>query len=136
MDPTLILTFFLNNPQLASNVAGAAKQVTTEMTRPGQVDVAKMQQSLVDMSRGVLHCYHKSARFRLVDVMQTPWPRQAQYGAQASAVIRIQYTGVSGASYAMDVAVMAKEKAVRAAVIRDTALIRYNKNCALEEWTG
>lgn len=136
MDPTLILTFFLQNPQMAASAASTAKQVATEVTRPGDVDVSKMQQSLVDMSRGVLHCYHRTARFRFVDVVQSPWPRQGQYGAQSSAVVRIQYTGVTGTAYMMHVAVMAKEKAVRAAVINDSAVIPYNKKCALEEWTN
>jgi hypothetical protein len=124
----LALSWLLQHPQAAAS--GAA-----HMTRPGIVDTSAMQQSFADLSRGVLNCYHRTARYVVADVIQAPFDRQAQYAAEQSAVVRITYTGISGAQYQMFVAVMAKQNAVRAAVLADSAAMRYSRKCELEQWT-
>lgn len=131
MDPvSLALTFFLKNPSIATSVADKAMS-------PGTVDVSKMQESLVDLSKGVLVCYHKTARFQSVDFLGSPFKRQPQYGAEKSMVVRIRYAGMGALNqYEMIVAVMGKQDAVRAAVLADSAMIPYNKKCVLEDWTG
>jgi hypothetical protein len=131
MDPvSLALTFFLKNP-------GVATAAMDKALAPGSVEVSKMQESLADLSRGVLFCYHKSARFRSVDFMASPWKRQPQYGADKSLVVRITYQGVGAINtYDMVVAIMAKQNRVRTAVLADSALIPYSKRCVLEDWTG
>lgn len=131
MDPvSLVLTFFLQNPQLAASAAERA-------AAPGTVDVARMQGSLVDLSKGVLHCYHRTARFGAVDYIGAPFNRAPQYGAEKSMVVRIQYAGMGALNrYEMVVAIMLKGNMVRAAVLADTAIIPYSKRCALEDWTG
>lgn len=130
LDPiTLLVAALAKNPDMA---ASAAKSLTT----PGTVDVARMKTSLVDLSRGILSCYHKTAKFRQTDVVKTPWERQGQYGAERSAVIKISFMGVTGTPYEMLVTVMAKENSVRSAVILENTVVPYNKRCALEEWTS
>jgi hypothetical protein len=130
LDPiTLLVAALAKNPDMA---ASAAKSLTI----PGTVDVAKMQGSLVDMSRGILTCYHKTAKFRQTDVVKTPWERQGQYGAERSAIIKISFTGFSGVPYEMLVAVMAKQNSVRTAVIAENTVVPYNKRCVLEEWAS
>lgn len=130
MDPvSLLFTALLKNPGLAASAVESAVQ-------PGTVDVARMQVSLVDLSKGILTCYHKSARFRQTDVVKTPWERQSQYAAERSAVIRITFTGITATQYEMLVAVMAKGNTVRSAVIAENTLIPYNKRCILENWVG
>ncbi len=130
MDPaTIALTLLMKHPDVASSAVQSA-------TAPAVVDVAKMQSSFADLSKQVLLCYHKTARFRDSDVVQRPWARQVQYAADNSAVLRIRYQGVSMTSYEMIVAVMVKQNKVRTAVVADNALIPYNKKCQLEEWTG
>lgn len=80
MDSVSLLVMALaKNPDLAQSAAQSAM-------KPGAVDVAKMQGSLVDLSRGILTCYHKTATFRQTDIVATPWDRAWQYGAQRSAV--------------------------------------------------
>lgn len=130
MDPiTLLVAALAKNPDMAASAAQS-------LTIPGTVDVAKMQTSLVDLSRGILTCYHKTAKFRQTDVVKTPWERQGQYGAERSAVIKISFTGVTGIPYEMLVAVMAKENSVRTAVIAESTVVPYNKRCVLEEWAS
>lgn len=133
MDPvTIALSLLMKNPNMVSSAAEAAQRATS----PGIVDVAKMQTSVADLARGVITCYHKTASFRSVDVAQGPWVRQSQYAADNSAVMRINYQGVTGMPYQMIVAVMAKENQVRTAVLSDNATVPYSKRCQLEEWTG
>lgn len=132
MDPaTIALTLLLKSPVLMASAASAAHQAMA----PGAVDVISMQRSFADLSKGVLLCYHKTARFSTSDLLQTPWVRQGQYAADNSAVLRIHYSGVSTAPYQMVVAVMVKQGKVRSAVIADSALVSYSKKCQLEEWT-
>jgi hypothetical protein len=126
---SLAATFLLQNPDVA--VAGA-----NEITRPGTVNVQQMQSSFADLSRQILNCYHRTARYQHADEVERPWSRQTQYGARSSAVIRIQYSGMSKTQYEMTVAVLSKGTQIRTAVIADTAIIPFNKKCQLEEWSG
>jgi hypothetical protein len=130
MDPvSLALSFFMQNPAMVGSAYQRAMQ-------PGSVDVTQMQVSVADLARGVLQCYHRSARFRSTDVVAAHWPPQNQYGADNSAVFRINYQGITGQPYQMVVAVMARQNSVRTAVLGDNALVPYNKRCQLEEWTS
>ena len=109
------------------------------ISRPSTVDVAALQSSFADLSRGILHCYHPSARYQLADVVQKPWDRQQQYGADGSALIRIQFFGaISNNHYEMTVAVFAKDqpKQIRTAIQTDNAPFPPNPNCQLDRWTG
>ena len=128
MDPvSLLAAALMKNPDLAASAAAAA-------LKPGTVNVAVMQSSVADLSRGVLTCYHRTAKFRQTDIVGTPWDRAWQYGAERSAVLRITFQGVSSTQYQMIVAVMAKGNAVRSAVVAENTLVPYNKRCELEEW--
>ena len=130
MDPvSLLFAALVKNPQLASSVAENA-------LKPGAVDVAQMQGSLVDLSKGILTCYHKTARFRQTDVVATPWERAEQYGAEKSAILRITFQGMTLSNYQMIVVVMAKGTSVRSAVLQENTLIPYNKSCVLESWVS
>ncbi|MGE5524375.1 MAG: hypothetical protein ACM3SS_11720 [Rhodospirillaceae bacterium] len=129
MDPiSLAFTFLMQNPDKA--VAGVQ-----QLTRPGNVNVSKMKESFADLSRGILNCYHRTARFQLSDIIQKPWIREAQYGADNSALIRIQYTGLTASNYQMVVAVLGRGTQIRTAVITDSAVVPYSKRCELEQWT-
>lgn len=125
---SLALMFLLKHPDIA---IAAGKQVT----RPGVVEIEKMKESFADLSRGILNCYHRTARYQLADIEEKPWSRQDQYAADKSALIRIKYSGTSGAQYEMLVGVLGKGDQVRTAVLRDTARIPYSKKCQLEQWT-
>lgn len=130
MDPiTIAISILMKNPNIAASAVQSA-------TAPGIVDIAKMQGSMADLSKGILTCYHKSANFHQFDVIKAPWERQSQYSAENSAVVRISYTGLTSTQYQMHVAVMAKGTSVRTAVLADTALIPYSKKCRLEEWAS
>lgn len=129
MDPISLLVMALaKNPDLAASAVESA-------VKPGAVDVAKMQTSLADISRGILSCYHKTAKFRQTDILTTPWDRAWQYNAERSAVLQITFQGITSTQYQMVVAVMAKGNAVRSAVIRENTLVPYSKKCQLEEWS-
>lgn len=128
MDPvSLIFSLALKNPDLAAKAADS-------YARPGTVSAAQLESSAADFAREVINCYHHTARFAGLNVVGSPWVGQAQYGAESSAVMQIYFTGVSGTTYEMIVAAMSKGHQYRTAVLRDTALIPYNKNCALERW--
>jgi len=127
---SLAFSFILQHPNVAA--AGAK-----EIAKPGTVNVAQMQSSFADLSKGILNCYHRTARYQAADVVQKPWERQGQYGADNSAVIHIRYSGITGAQYQMLVAVLSKDgRFIRSAVLQDTAVVPYSKKCGLENWTS
>lgn len=124
----MILAFALKNPQAAANTLA-------EVDRPGQVDTAQLNSSLIDFARQTLKCYHKTARFVDADAVGGPWPNQAKYGAKGSVILSIKFQGgFTRSSYEMVVAAMAKDGAYRTAVLSDTAAIAYNDKCELQEW--
>ncbi|MBV8503390.1 MAG: hypothetical protein JO006_16925 [Paucibacter sp.] len=123
----LLVSALAKNPDLAASAVQTA-------TKPGAVDVAKMQGSLVDLSKGILKCYHHTANFQQTDIVGSPWDRAWQYGAERSAVLRIRFTGLTSARYEMVVAVMAKGDAVRSAVISENSPVHHSGKCELEDW--
>lgn len=124
----MIFALALKNPQAT---ASAVEMYNT----PGQVQVAQLHQSAADFAIQTLNCYHKSARFRGVEILGSPWPDQYKFGAEQSVVMRITLSGLSGSNYQMIVAAMAKGKSYRTFVLNENTLVRYNKSCALESWT-
>ena len=130
MDPvTMILAFAMKNPQ-------ATASTLNNYNTPGQVNVAMLESSAADFAMQTLNCYHKSARFRGVDILGAPWREQSKYGANGSVVMRINFSGVSGTPYQMIVAAMAKDHSYRTFVINENTMIPYNKRCSLEYWTA
>ena len=129
MDPvSMILAFALKNPQ-------ATASAVENYNAPGQVQVARLQQSVADFAMQTLNCYHKSARFRGVEVLGSPWREQYKFGAEQSVVLRINLSGMTGTTYQMIVAAMAKGRSYRTFVLNENTMVPYNKNCALESWT-
>lgn len=129
MDPvSMIFAFALKNPQATSS---AIENYNT----PGQVQTARLQQSVADFAMQTLNCYHKTARFRGVEVLGSPWREQYKFGAEQSVVLRINLSGMTGTPYQMVVAAMSKGHSYRTFVLSENTLVPYNKNCALESWT-
>ncbi len=136
MDPAtlaaLIATFLLQHP------AGAA-EAASERDTAVPVDVAvALQTSFADLSKAIVLCYHESARYPMGEVLQRPWNRQQQYGADDSALIRIKFFGaLTGLKYEMRVALLAKSepKQIRTVVQADDAPFNPNRHCALNRWT-
>jgi hypothetical protein len=129
MDPiSIIFAFAMKNPEMAASIAKST-------TKPAVVDASKLQMSFADMSKEILKCYHKSARYDVADVVQAPWSRQSQYAAEKSAVVKISFSGMSGSRYEMYVAVMKQGEKFRTAVIQENTVIPYSKKCSFEEWT-
>ncbi|MEO8741326.1 MAG: hypothetical protein ABI537_16715 [Casimicrobiaceae bacterium] len=89
-----------------------------------------------DFAKAVLHCYHPTARFRDATIVQRPWQRKAQDGAKGSAVVSIQYVGISDANYTLVVGVLAKPGAVKTVIRTDTAKVRAWDQCELGEWVA
>lgn len=130
MDPvSMILAFALKNPN-------ATASAVTNYRTPGQVEAAKLSESMADFAMQTLTCYHKTARFRGVQLLDAPWQDQYKFGAENSIVMRIELSGMSGSSYQMVVAAMAKGGSYRTFVIGENTVIPYNKNCQLEHWTS
>lgn len=130
MDPiSLILAFAFKNPQ-ATNTA------INSYTTPGEVNVSQLNSSAADFAMQTLRCYHKTARFRDVDILGTSWKDQYKFGAENSVVMRINFMGTSGNYYQMIVAAMSKGQSYRTYVINEDTLIPYNKKCELETWTS
>ena len=136
MDPAtlaaLIATFLLQHPVGATEAFG-------ERSYAMQIDGAiALQASFAALSKGIVLCYHESARNPFGEVLQRPWRQQEQYRADDSALIRIKFVGaITGIGYEMRVALLARNepKQVRTAVQADNAPFNPNRHCPLDRWT-
>ena len=128
VDPFTLGAFVIQNRAALTDTA-------KQMTKAGRVDSAKLTDSFADLSRQILNCYHHTARYQFADPVAGNWPRQSQYGATDSLVIRINYEGnYTRQKYVMHVAVLAKQNAIRTVVIQDNAAMRWARDCELENW--
>jgi hypothetical protein len=96
----------------------------------------RMPETFSDFAKNILHCYHHTARYQLAEVAQTPWDREAQYGGNKSALIRIRYLdAISDDLHEMNVGLVSRRDQIRTAVVNDSSPIAWNASCALENWT-
>jgi hypothetical protein len=123
-----VLEALERQPKAAKPQAAPQAQVTPQAAPAAKVD------NFDKTMRSVLHCYHGTARYKLADVIIMPWERQDQYEAQRSALVKIEYSGVTGARYIMNVAIMARPNQVRADVVYDNARIEPDRLCNLRDW--
>ncbi|HTP48062.1 MAG TPA: hypothetical protein VMQ50_14205 [Casimicrobiaceae bacterium] len=82
----------------------------------------------------VLKCYHQTAKYLNGKIEQRPWADQAKYEAKGSALVTIDYLGLSGATYRMTVGVLGKPGAVKAMLVTDNAKVPAYDQCELKDW--
>ena len=103
---------------------------------PMKISQVQADPRFTDFAKAVLNCYHPTGRFNAASIVQRPWQRQAQYGAKGSALVSIEYTGVSNANYTIVVGVLAKPEAIKTVIRSDTAVVHAYENCELAEWVA
>ena len=101
-----------------------------------KIAVVQADPRFTEFATEVLKCYHPTARFRAATIVQRPWQRQAQDGAKGSAVLSIEYIGISDANYTLVVGVLAKPEAIKTVIRTDTAKIKAYEQCELGEWVA
>jgi hypothetical protein len=94
----------------------------------------QMDPRFTDFSKAVLNCYHPTARYQAATIVQRPWVRQKEYGAKGSALVSIEYVGVSNANYTMVIGVLGKPQSIKTAIRSDTAVVHAYENCELADW--
>jgi hypothetical protein len=114
----------------ANIINGSAKGGGAVMTR------IATSRDFNDLGKGILKCYHGTARFRSAHLLEAPWHKQPEYGADRSALIRISYLGASGQQYSMMVGLIGKQTKIRAAIQSDNAKVPASGKCGLNNWTG
>ena len=129
LDPvtlTFAVTMLASPPQPAAPPA----------KKPAPVKTVTVQQDpqFGKFALAVLKCYHGTARYLNGKIEQRPWPGQAKYDAKGSALITIDYLGLSAATYTMTVAVLAKPGAVKAVITADNAKVPAYDQCDLADW--
>ncbi|KVD19196.1 hypothetical protein WI80_33420 [Burkholderia ubonensis] len=136
MLPALVLAFnfVMQHPQVANDAVA-------RIEAPGNFDQRELQGAVADVAHAVLTCYHKTARIQGIrDTRLSLRDASNLYGADQSKILVIRYSGITGATYAMAVALMGRgdgdSAQLRAVVLRDTAIIPYARSCPLQDWTS
>jgi hypothetical protein len=121
---------------VAAHPATPVNYVTVSPFGPER-DETRMPETFDDLAKGILHCYHHTARYQVADVAQIPWNQEGQYsGSDNSAVIRIRYLEAkSDDLHEMNVALVSRQTQIRAAVVNDNSTLPRNADCQLENWT-
>jgi hypothetical protein len=101
------------------------------MVSPSQL---QKDQRFADFARSVLKCYHPTARYQGAAIERRPWGKQKQYGAKGSALVSIEYLGISNAHYTLVVGVLAKPQAIKTVIDSDSAVVKAYENCELADW--
>ena len=129
MIETAVLTFALTMVALPPQQSAKAPKKPIPKIATVQKD-----QRFADFAKGVLKCYHPTARYQSAAIEKRPWPDQKKYGAKGSALVSIQYVGVSNANYTLAVGVLAKPGAIKTVIQSDTAKVHAYENCELADW--
>jgi len=129
LDPvtlTFAVTMLASPPQPAAPPA----------KKPATVKTVAVQQNpqFGKFALAVLKCYHGTARYLNATIEQRPWTEAAKYDAKGSALISIDYLGLSAATYTMTVGVLAKPGAVKAVITQDSAKVPAYDQCELANW--
>jgi hypothetical protein len=98
------------------------------------VSQTQKDQRFADFAKSVLKCYHPTARYQGAAIERRPWAKQKQYGAKGSALVSIEYLGVSNAHYTLVVGVLAKPQTIKTVIASDTAVVKAYENCELADW--
>jgi hypothetical protein len=104
--------------------------------KPSATLALRAADNLADASTAILKCYHPTASYRHAQIIQGPWSRQGEFGAQRSIVIQIDYEGLAGVPHVMAAALMVRPDSVRTFIVDDRNDIRPNKKCELEKWVA
>jgi len=123
------LTAVASPPQ--QSTASAPRAPTKAKTSIAQI---QKDQRFADFARAVLKCYHPTARYQGAAIERRPWGKQKQYGAKGSALVSIEYLGVSNAHYTMVVGVLGKPQSIKTVVYSDSAVVKAYENCELADW--
>jgi hypothetical protein len=120
----------------ATMLVSPAQPAAPPPKKPPAVKTAVAQQDpqFGKFALAVLKCYHQTARYLNGKIEQRPWADQAKYEAKGSALISIDYLGVSGAAYRMTVGVLGKSGAVKAVIATDNAKVAAYDQCELKDW--
>jgi hypothetical protein len=120
----------------ALSAVASPSQLPPKAPRPPIPKVAQVQkdQRFADFAKSVLKCYHPTARYQGAAIERRPWAKQKQYGAKGSALVSIEYIGVSNAHYTMAVGVLGKPHAIKTVIDSDTAVVKAYENCELADW--
>jgi hypothetical protein len=122
----------------AATMVASPPQYPPKASKKPVVAVAKVQQDarFGDFAKAVLKCYHPTARYQGAAIEKRPWSKQKQYGGKGSAVMSIDYLGVSNAQYKLHVGVLAKPDGVKTVIESDTAKVKAYENCELGDWVA
>jgi hypothetical protein len=129
MVETVLLSFALTTIVLPP-------QLPPKAPKKAPLKIAQVQKDprFTDFAKAVLNCYHPTARMTNATIVQRPWSRQAQENAKGSALISIEYLGVSNANYTLVVGVLGKPQQLRTTIRSDTAVVHAYESCELGTW--
>jgi hypothetical protein len=120
----------------ALTAVASLPQLPPKTPRKAAPSITQVQkdQRFADFAKGVLKCYHPTARYQGAAIERRPWAKQKQYAAKGSAVVSIEYLGVSNAHYTMVIGVLGKPQSIKTVIESDTAVVKAYENCELADW--
>jgi hypothetical protein len=122
--------------EFALTMVASPPQVAPKAPKNPIPKIAQVQkdQRFADFAKTVLKCYHPTARYQGAAIERRPWAKQKRYGAKGSALVSIEYIGVSNAHYTMVAGVLGKPQAIKTVIDSDTAVVKAYENCELADW--
>lgn len=123
MSPTEVLTAVSMLLSLASMPAGEVQ--------PNKV------KSIHDVGSMIVACYHPSATYTGVEIVERPWHRAKEWNAENSALLIVSYRGnVFRLNHEITIAAMQRGTEFIALPLKDSNKIPQAKDCTLKNWVG
>jgi len=127
------ITGFMTIMQVLEALSGPVQGQpnTAQATQPPTM----VLKSLAETSKTILKCYHPTGRYSSVELLEKPWSKQAQYNAESSAVIEIDWNGgFLNTPYKMLVVIVARDNEITVPILADNAQITASAKCPLNGW--
>lgn len=116
-------------------VSALGKMQATTPQAFAQPPTFQAQQSLAETAASVIRCYHPTANYQAVQIVQAPWSQQPAWDANSSIELLIYWRGAFvGGEYKTEVALVQRDNYIRGILLGDTAMVPANNRCALGNW--
>ena len=86
------------------------------------------------MGEIALDCYHRTGKFKSIQVLERPWSRGGNYAAVSSVLVQVNWQELFGGPLRTRIGIVARDNQIRTIVQDTESPIPANRSCALNRW--
>ncbi len=90
--------------------------------------------SITELGEIALDCYHRTGKFKSIQVLERPWSRGGNYAAVSSVLVQVNWQELFGGPLRTRIGIVARDNQIRTIVQDTESPIPANRSCALNRW--